>query len=172
MNRPLPKPVEFEGIKKRKREENERYKLVGSDRVLIVHPKTKCKGQNCCIHNPSDHHMRDWPQNWRGDRNLMERICPHGIGHPDPDDPNPDKVHGCDGCCDPNPDMNNADIAWLKETNALKAEIKSLTKDLGDSKLAFQILSDSYRALREANADLRGQISEAIQMLREYTKKP
>jgi hypothetical protein len=33
----------------------------------------------------------------------MERICPHGIGHPDPDDPafkNPiEGVHGCDGCC-------------------------------------------------------------------------
>lgn len=29
----------------------------------------------------------------------MERICPHGVGHPDPDDTNPDTVHGCDGCC-------------------------------------------------------------------------
>jgi hypothetical protein len=77
----------------------ERYKLVGSDRVLLVHPKTKCKGQHCCIHNPSDHHMKEWPQNWRDDRGIMERICPHGIGHPDPDDPSTDKVHGCDGCC-------------------------------------------------------------------------
>lgn len=81
----------------------ERYKLVGSDRVLLVHPKTKCKGQHCCIHNPSDHHMKEWPQNWRDDRGIMERICPHGIGHPDPDDPafkNPiNGVHGCDGCC-------------------------------------------------------------------------
>lgn len=79
----------------------ERYKLVGSDRVLLVHPKTQCAGQHCCIHNPSDHHMKDWPQNWREDRGIMERICPHGIGHPDPDDPTTDKVHGCDGCCTP-----------------------------------------------------------------------
>jgi hypothetical protein len=79
----------------------ESYKLVGSDRVLRVHPKTKCKGQHCCIHNPSDHHMKEWPQNWRGDRGIMERICPHGIGHPDPDDPATDKIHGCDGCCTP-----------------------------------------------------------------------
>jgi hypothetical protein len=45
--------------------------------------------------------MRRWPQNWRGDRYLIERICPHGVGHPDPDDLNPDTVHGCDGCCTP-----------------------------------------------------------------------
>lgn len=83
----------------------ERYTLVGSDRVLLVHPASKCKGEYCCIHNPSDHHMRDWPQNWRDDRRIMERICPHGIGHPDPDDPKTkneyEAVHGCDGCCDP-----------------------------------------------------------------------
>jgi hypothetical protein len=81
----------------------ERYKLVGSERVLLVHPKSKCKGNHCCIHNPSDHHMKEWPQNWMGDRGIMERICRHGIIHPDPDDPafkNPiEGVHGCDGCC-------------------------------------------------------------------------
>ena len=83
----------------------ERYTLVGSDRVLLVHSRSKCQGQHCCIHNPSDHHMRDWPQNWRGDRGIMERICPHGIGHPDPDDPKTkskyEGIHGCDGCCQP-----------------------------------------------------------------------
>lgn len=52
--------------------------------------------------------MREWPTNFRADRfGLIERICSHGIGHPDPDsaafieqsghdDPS---VHGCDGCC-------------------------------------------------------------------------
>jgi len=29
----------------------------------------------------------------------MERECPDGIGHPDPDEINPNKMHGCDGCC-------------------------------------------------------------------------
>lgn len=31
----------------------------------------------------------------------MERICPHGVGHPDPDCmyAKRDTVHGCDGCC-------------------------------------------------------------------------
>lgn len=61
-------------------------------------------GVACCIHNPSDHHMRDWPQQWRSDRHIMERVCKHGIGHPDPDDlrivlGHDPGVHGCCGCC-------------------------------------------------------------------------
>jgi hypothetical protein len=49
------------------------------------------------------HHMRDWPLIWRNDRGIFERKCPHGIGHPDPDQggPNFSAVHGCDGCCSP-----------------------------------------------------------------------
>ena len=66
-----------------------------------VHPSTACAGERCCIHRPSPHHMRGWAMNWRPDRHLMERLCPHGVGHPDPDDTNPDGVHGCDGCCAP-----------------------------------------------------------------------
>jgi hypothetical protein len=50
-----------------------------------------------------------WPRVLRAG-GLVERVCPHGVGHPDPD---PDSVarlaestggahhgvHGCDGCC-------------------------------------------------------------------------
>ena len=50
--------------------------------------------------------MTAWPQNWRADAKKMERLCPHGVGHPDPDDVAFNKtikrdvsVHGCDGCC-------------------------------------------------------------------------
>jgi hypothetical protein len=43
------------------------------------------------------------PQLWRSDRGLMERLCEHGVGHPDPDEINLGlggrAVHGCDGCC-------------------------------------------------------------------------
>lgn len=81
--------------------------------IMRTHPASKCAGEFCCIHNPSPHGMRDWPMMWRADRYLMERICPHGVGHPDPDDlahkhrimdqVEYDKfafgVHGCDGCC-------------------------------------------------------------------------
>jgi len=52
-----------------------------------VHPRAQCEGRGipCCIHDPSPHHMRDWPMTWRADTGVMERACPHGTGHPDPD---------------------------------------------------------------------------------------
>lgn len=59
--------------------------LVGGE-ILAVHSPTKCVGEHCSVHNPSQHHMVMWPQHWRDDRGLMERICSHGTGHPDPDD--------------------------------------------------------------------------------------
>lgn len=78
-----------------------------------THPPGLCAGQNCTIHNPSNHHMRDWDIFIRLDRfgALAERTCPHGIGHPDPDSltyvelllPREKRgwqgIHGCDGCC-------------------------------------------------------------------------
>lgn len=71
---------------------------------LAVHKARKCKGQVCSIHNRSDHHMRSFKQHWRGDRRIMERICSHGVGHPDPDEyrilnGEDNGAHGCDGCC-------------------------------------------------------------------------
>jgi hypothetical protein len=75
---------------------------------LPAHKPNVCAGQpHCIVHNPSDHHMRDWPITFRGDKYLSERVCPHGIGHPDPDDlawRTPEQrealsIHGCDGCC-------------------------------------------------------------------------
>jgi hypothetical protein len=76
-----------------------------------VHESRQCRGQFCAIHNPSEHSMRAFPMLLRADRSaLVERICWHGVGHPDPDsvaffltvDPT-DRgawgVHGCDGCC-------------------------------------------------------------------------
>ena len=77
--------------------------LVGGQILIGVHEPEVCRNEFCCIHNMSDHHMRDWEQNWRPDKRMMERICRHGLGHPDPDDPkSKDKslsIHACDGCC-------------------------------------------------------------------------
>jgi hypothetical protein len=66
------------------------------------------------IHNPSDHAMRGFPTHFRMPMPWdikgphTERICPHGVGHPDPDDyeywlsrGQNYGVHGCDGCCRP-----------------------------------------------------------------------
>ena len=39
---------------------------------------------HCVIHNPSNHKMRAWPMILRAS-GLIERQCPHGVGHPDPD---------------------------------------------------------------------------------------
>lgn len=78
-----------------------------------VHPKWTCEGTPCTFHNPSEHHMRDWHMTIRYDRYdlLTERLCPHDIGHPDPDSLGfielamgreerlLSGVHGCDGCC-------------------------------------------------------------------------
>lgn len=66
-----------------------------------VHSTDKCVGRACPVHNPSDHHMRSFPTHYRADRGITERICPHGVGHPDFDDPTIDAVHGCcpGACC-------------------------------------------------------------------------
>lgn len=63
-----------------------------------VHAAGTCHGEHCTIHNRSDHPLRAYPQSWREDRGIMERTCPHGIGHPDPDEVKL-VIHGCDGCC-------------------------------------------------------------------------
>lgn len=74
--------------------------LEHSNVVLInTHDPSKCEGRACTLHNRSDHSMRSFPQHFRSDLGFMERICPHGVGHPDPDDKNARVIHGCDGCC-------------------------------------------------------------------------
>lgn len=72
--------------------------------ILETHDPDLCAGDWCCIHNPSDHPLREQPLNWRSDSGFMERICKHGVGHPDPDDIKVRlrasfRIHGCDGCC-------------------------------------------------------------------------
>lgn len=92
-------------------------------RAERLHHPRHCYGQPCTLHHPSDHHMVGWPTTLRSDLSppIYERICPHGVGHPDPDSvawakrdvaANPGRwqddmdcdgeyvsVHGCDGCC-------------------------------------------------------------------------
>lgn len=79
-------------------------KLENGAIVIIAHSEDVCEGNVCSLHNRTDHYMRSFPQLWRGDRGIMERVCPHGIGHPDPDDYRireglDNGTHGCDGCC-------------------------------------------------------------------------
>jgi hypothetical protein len=87
-------------------------KLEHTHKWLYTHTADRCAGQQCTIHNRSDHHMRKYPQHWREDRTIMERICEHGVGHPDPDEYrinvlSATSAHYCDGCC--------ASVEWDKE---------------------------------------------------------
>jgi hypothetical protein len=73
---------------------------------LLHHRQVDCRGGHCPFHAPSDHPLNDSPMNLRSS-GLIERMCEHGIGHPDPDSvafmkehgQNGFGVHGCDGCC-------------------------------------------------------------------------
>ena len=80
----------------------------GRGRMTNVHDPANCEGRGCAIHNhPSDHPLKDATLNWRQDRGILERICKHGVGHPDMDSASYldsigqgfQNVHGCDGCC-------------------------------------------------------------------------
>lgn len=75
------------------------------DYVLRTHAEDdECREFGCVVHNPTDHHMKDWTLNWRTDTGVMERLDPaEGVGHPDPDalawakrhDMSWHGVHGC-----------------------------------------------------------------------------
>ena len=77
--------------------------------AVAVHDRAVCKDRSipCCIHNPSSHIMISFPLHWRDDIKAMERICPHGLCHPDPDHiayvryakGYAKTTHTCDGCC-------------------------------------------------------------------------
>ena len=75
--------------------------------IRNVHLRDECRGSICVLHYPTHHVMSEFPLHWRWDRAIFERICPHGIGHPDPDQfdywqmegKEYEAIHGCDGCC-------------------------------------------------------------------------
>lgn len=71
-------------------------------------PRACADALGCGIHNrPSNHALKDAKMLWRNDRGILERLCEHGVGHPDADSAaylasigrSNDNIHGCDGCC-------------------------------------------------------------------------
>ena len=74
--------------------------------LAAPHDPALCAGQACSRHHPSNHHMRTWPKVWRELYGYSDRMCSHGVGHPDPDDVvhlqglgEVNTEHACDGCC-------------------------------------------------------------------------
>lgn len=76
------------------------------------HGPEVCTGRPCPLHAPSRHPLRAAPimMPVTPDDIVLERLCPHGIAHPDPDsvqladilDPAGEgehQIHPCDGCC-------------------------------------------------------------------------
>lgn len=88
---------------------SKRYFLPNGKELFNVHDESSCTGRDCIIHSPTEHHMVEWQLHWRNDRGIFERICEHGIGHPDPDQFDywaetgqlHVAFHGCDFCCSP-----------------------------------------------------------------------
>jgi len=81
---------------------------------ICYHPERHCATEkHCAVHRPSKKNwLREWPFVVRLDKaGIMERICPHGVGHSDPDSLKWVRryvgkknafalgTHGCDGCC-------------------------------------------------------------------------
>lgn len=84
--------------------------------LLRTHARARCVGRFCCIHNPSEHSLRNAEMDWEEDNERMIRVCIHGERHPDPDHlafiraihgdfyAAQQAVHECDGCCMLTPD--------------------------------------------------------------------
>lgn len=96
-------------------DENENTYYTGTGQILAgCHQWEEACEDGCVIHKQLDHPMKGQRTHWRGDRQMMERICRHGIGHPDPfqvkywqrtltpEQVAVEMVHGCCGdkeCC-------------------------------------------------------------------------
>lgn len=84
--------------------------ITGAGQRVFVHRRNASCASGCVIHHPTDPHQ-EWPTYWRADRQMMERLCTHGVGHPDRDHiafirfrygdaaAATEAVHGCCGCC-------------------------------------------------------------------------
>lgn len=108
-----------------------RYQLEHTDIWLTnVHEEGRCAGEFCTIHNKSEHSMRGFPQDWRSDIGVMERVNPFGGACPDPDSPWPKDssnwVHGCImnpaypsvGMCSPW-FIDGVEAAWINQSYAV-----------------------------------------------------
>lgn len=144
----------------------ERY-TTGTGQQLLIHNKKDCKGKYCSIHNPSNHHMVNWPTHWRYDRKLMERIDPMGCGHPDPDDLAykeslgmdilTESIHGCTGLCNPK-----------KYEEYIKNNKIGDDNKMGSIKTIWRVLDKNNKVVFEGP---NGWFTEAEKYLKEHSEE-
>lgn len=61
--------------------------IMPNGQVLVdIHSINLCASYACSIHHPSQHLMVGMLQVYDFDKKLMQRVCNHGVKHPDPDD--------------------------------------------------------------------------------------
>jgi hypothetical protein len=84
----------------------------------IIHDPAHCKGERCIWHNPTPQHSMSHLPFILRDSGLVERACPCGVGHPDPDSVDfmlrttgeeHWGVHGCcrESCCQRKKDLDS-----------------------------------------------------------------
>lgn len=72
-----------------------------------VHDKDFCAGQICVMHNPINGDFRRLLLVWENNVKRYERVCEHGVTHPDPSQfafwratgQEQLGTHPCDRCC-------------------------------------------------------------------------
>jgi Holliday junction resolvase RusA-like endonuclease len=81
--------------------------VLESGQTLVTHSLANCRRNPwCVIHVPRPGPWESWPRLWRDDRMMIERVCPHGVGHPAVEQiewfqEHPERHsldHGCDLC--------------------------------------------------------------------------
>lgn len=80
--------------------------ISGTGQSMRVHRAQDCvispEAPWCVIHKPMPGPWSTWRTHWRADRRIMERVCPHGVGHPAAEyylyATRPHLDHGCDTC--------------------------------------------------------------------------
>lgn len=86
----------------------ETYTTDSGQLMLDVHANSpECQEHGCPIHNPSDRAVAIGTTHYNTERQRMDRVCEHGLAHPDPDSQDwrerhfgdRDDEHDCDGCC-------------------------------------------------------------------------
>jgi len=121
----------------RKRIELHEQHLLELGQMIRTHRSEHCLGEFCAIHRQMPGPWAGWPRHWRDDRELLERICPCGVGHPVaemyliPQTPGR-LVHGCCGIhqCFPGYGGDDRPTDVMEKIRDLKTEAADLLLDL------------------------------------------